>query len=366
MRPLFQTPFGGKQMRKLALFMGSLAITLAAGAGSSSAVPFNVVFVDGYAGFDSATCGAAPQTPGTTAPCATLNQALQNSSPGGSIVVVRGNAFGPIYLTGSISIQGPEDRSLQIINSGAAPGCIGAAPGTCAASTTAAVEINAASTDQIKLKNLLASAGSSGSAAILIDAAGGVTMSAVTGRGGTSTGTGAIVTATPSAGSLQLYIHNCDIAFSKTMGDVLLQPSGSANASVEFSGGELHHAVYGLQINSNATTGSLAGAFDTTQFFAFNNSAVSVSATGSGVAHVVFSRSTIVNTAGAALKVNGANAQAEIFEDVFTGDGAGINVVGGAQVVGFGNSAIFGNGVNCEVGGVPTACSTAITSQPMN
>ena len=174
------------------------------------------------------------------------------------------------------------------------------------------------------------------------------------------------MTATPSAGTLQLYIHNCDIAFSKTMGDVLLQPTGSANASVEFSGGEIHHAVYGLQINATSTTGSLAGAFDTTQFFSFNNSAVSVAATGAGLAHIVFSRSTIVNTGGAALKVNGANALAEIYEDVFTGDGSGMNIVGGAQVVGFGNSAIYGNGTNCLVGGVPTACSTAITSQPMN
>jgi hypothetical protein len=353
-------------MRKLALFTGSLAIALAAGAGSSSAVPFNVVFVDGYQGFDSATCGAAPQSPGTTAPCATLNQALQNSVVGGSIVVVRGDAFGPIYLTGSIAIQGPEDRSLQIINSGAAPGCIGAAPGTCAASTNAAIEVNAGSTDQIKLKNMLVSAGPSGSAAILIDAAGGVTMSAVTGRGGTSTGTGGIVTVAPSTGSLQLYIHNCDIAFSKTMGAVLLQPTGSANASIEFSGGELHSAVYGLQINAASTTGSLAGAFDSTQFFSFNNSAVSVLANSAGLAHIVFSRSTIVNTGGAALKVNGANALAEIYEDVFTGDGTGVNVVGGAQVIGFGNSAIFGNGSNCALGGVPTACSSVITSQSMN
>ena len=82
-------------MRKFVLFTGSLAIALAAGAGSSSALPFNVVFVDAYQGFDSATCGGAGQSPGSTAPCATLNQALANSSAGGQIVIVHGNAFGP-------------------------------------------------------------------------------------------------------------------------------------------------------------------------------------------------------------------------------------------------------------------------------
>ena len=353
-------------MRKLALFTGSLAIALAAGAGSSSAIVTSTVIYVDYQGFDSATCGAASQSPGTTAPCATLNQALQNSVAGGSIIVVHGNSFGPIYLTGSIAISGPPDNSFQIVNSGAAPGCIGAAAGTCAATTTAGIEVNATLNDQIKLKNMIVSAGPSGSAAILIDAAGGVSMTGVVGRGGSSTGTGAIVTATPSSGTLQLYIHNCDIAFSKTMGGILLQPTGSANATVEFSGGELHHAVYGLQINAASTTGSLSGAFDTTQFFSFNNSAVSVLANSTGLAHVVFSRSTIVNTGGAALKVNGANAQAEIYEDVFTGNGSGVNVVGGAQVVGFGNSMIFGNGTNCLIGGVSTACSSAVTAQSMN
>jgi hypothetical protein len=353
-------------MRKLTLLLGTVAVAVTMGAAPSWAAPFNAFYVDAESGTDSGTCGGPSLAVVSTGPCATLNQALQNASPGNNIIVTKGGAFGPIYLTGSMAIAGPEDKSLQINNSAAAPGCIGAAPGTCAASTTAAIEVNAASTDQIKLKNLLASAGGSGSAAILIDAAGGVSMTGVTGRGGSSAGTGAIVTVTPSAGNLQLYIHNCDIAFSKTMGAVLLQPSGSANASIEFSGGEIHHAVYGLAINAASTTGSLAGAFDSTQFFSFNNTAVSVAATGAGLAHIVFSRSTIVNTGGAALRVNGANVQAEIYEDVFTGNGSGVNVVGGAQVVGFGNSAIFGNGTNCLVGGVATACSTAVTAQSMN
>ena len=353
-------------MRKLALLLGTVAVAGTMGAASSWAVPFNTFYVDAESETHSATCGGPSLAVVSSGPCATLNQALQNASSGNNLLVTKGGAFGPIYLNGSIAISGPPDKSLVITNSGAAPGCIGAAPGTCAASTAAAIEVNAGSTDQIKLKDLLASAGTSGSAAILIDAAAGVTMTGVTGRGGSSTGTGGIVTVTPSTGSLQLYIHNCDIAFSKTMGAVLLQPSGSANASIEFSGGEIHHAVYGLQILATSTTGSLAGAFNSTQFFSFNNSAVSVAATGAGLAHIVFSRSTIVNTGGSALKVNGANAQAEIYEDVFTGDGSGVNVVGGAQVVGFGNSAIYGNGVNCLVGGVPTACSTAIAAQPMN
>ena len=348
-------------MSMIKLVAASAVMTLGGGlAPSFAAPPDNVFYVDGASGVDSGSCGAS------TSPCLTLNVALQNASAGNTIEVVRGGAFGPIYLTGAIAIAGPADKSLFIVNSGAPPGCIGAAPGTCAPSTTAGVQINAGATDQIKLKDMVVSAGSAGTAAIQIDSAQGVTMTGVTGRGGTSSSLGAIVTATPATNNLALFIHNCDIAFSAFGGGVLLQPSGSVGAAVEFSGGEIHHATFGLQINANSTTGGLAGAFDTTQFFAFNNSAVSVAATASGAAHIVFSRSTIVNTGGAALKVNGANASAEIFEDVFTGDGTGINLVGGAHANGFGNSMIFGNGVNCAVGGVPTACSAAITAQSMN
>jgi hypothetical protein len=352
-------------MRKVGIFVGSVAVSLGLSFGPSIAAPFGTFYVDAESGTDSGTCGGPSLATVATGPCATLNQALQNASPGNNIVAVHGGAFGPIFLTGQISITGADDKSLQIINSGAAPGCIGAAPGTCAASTTAAIQVAAGANDNIKLKDLIASAGSAGTTAIQIDSARGVSLTGVAVRGGSSTSTLGMVNVTPSSGTLQLYIHNSDIGFSATMGGVALTPSGSAGASVEFSGGEIHHAVYGLQINATSTTGSLAGAFDSTQFFSFNNSAVSVNGT-TGVAQIVFSRSTIVNTGGAALRVSGANAHAEIFEDVFTGNGAGVNILSGAGVVGFGNSMIFGNGTNCLVAGVATACSTAISAQPMN
>ena len=137
------------------LFVGSLAVTLGAGlAPSFAAPPFGTFELIGQLRSNSATCGGPSYFVNTTGPCATLNQALQNASPGNNIVVIGGGAFGPIFLNGAKSIAGPEDKSLQIINSAAAPGCIGAAPGTCAASAAAAIEVNAGSTDQIKLGDI--------------------------------------------------------------------------------------------------------------------------------------------------------------------------------------------------------------------
>ena len=257
-------------MRKLALFTGSLAIALAAGAGSSSAVPFNVVYVDAYAGFDDATCGAAPQTPGTTAPCATLNQALQNSSPNGQIVVVRGNSFGPIYLTGPIAILGPADSSLEILNSGTAPGCIGAAPGTCAASTTAGVEIAAGISDVIKLQNVTISGGPMGSAALKVDSAVGVALTGVKLRGGSSSSLTAMMQVASSQGSqLQLYLHNSDVGFSSVGGGITIAPTGNTPVRMNINNSEVHNALFGLQVVSTGLTGSasIQVLVDSTQFF---------------------------------------------------------------------------------------------------
>ena len=353
-------------MRKLALFVGSLAIALAVGAGSSSAVPFNVVYVDAYQGFDSATCGAAPQSPGTTAPCATLNQALANSSAGGQIVIVHGNAFGPIYLTGSIAIVGPADSSFEIINSGAAPGCIGAAAGTCAASTTAGVEIAAGPNDTIKLKDVIISGGSAGTNALKVHSAFGVALTGVKLRGGSSPNLTSMMLVDSSQGSqLQFYLHNSDIAFSAVGGAIVLTPTGATPVRMNFNNSEVHNAAFGLQAISTGLTGTanIQVLVDSTQFFSFNNSAIAMasSASANGAA-VSLTRSAITNTGGAALKANGAGAGGILYESAIIGNAVAVNVVNGAGVFSYQNNEILFNGVNCEVNSAATACSTALTA----
>jgi hypothetical protein len=354
-------------MRKLALFLGSLAVTLAAATGSSSAVPFNVVYVDGYQGFDSATCGGAPQSPGTTSPCATLNQALQNSSPGGQIVVVHGNAFGPIYLTGSIAIVGPADSSFEIVNSGAAPGCIGAAPGTCAASTTAGVEIAAGTSDVVKLKDVTISGGSSGTNALKVHSVFGVALTGVKLRGGSSASLTSMMLVDSSQGSqLQVYLHNSDIAFSSVGSAITLTPTGATPVRMNFNNSEVHNAVSGLSAVATGLTGTanIEILVDGTQFFSFNNNAIAVAASSNSNQSVVsLTRSAIVNTGGAALRANGTGAIAVLYESAITGNAAGTNVVNGGVIFSYQNNEIIGNGVNCEVGGANTPCSTALTAQ---
>src|SRR6202035_3312230 len=104
-------------------------------------------YVDAENGTDSTTCGGASLALPSLGPCATLNQALANASAGNTIVVVKGGTFGPIYLSGSISIVGPADKSLVIVADGTVnAGCIHT---SCSIGTSSGVYIQAAVTDTI-------------------------------------------------------------------------------------------------------------------------------------------------------------------------------------------------------------------------
>jgi len=349
-------------MRRLGLLVGSIAVMLVTGAAPSWASSW---FVDPHAGSGTACT--------VTSPCASLNQALANSASGDTINILSPGNFGPIYLTGSISITGPDDDAT-ISWSNTQPGCIGSLPGAgCngGSNATVAVQVAAgATTDIIKLKNLIISNGAGSNGAVQVDTAFGVSMSSVVLRGGTAAATAPqMMNVTSSQGSqLQLFFNHCDIAFSANGGGVNIAPTGTTPMRVHFANSEVHNAKYGLAISTAGLSGSadIAVAIDATEFFSFNNSSVSVAATGANQARVSIARSTILNTGGAALKFNGSNAFGALYENVITGNQTGVNVVGGAPVATFSNNQIFGNGVNCAVAGVTTACSSALSAQSEN
>ena len=108
------------------------------------------LYVDPENGTDSGQC---PQT----APCATLNYALSQASSGGTINIVRGGTFGPIYIAQPIIINGPADGSAAIAWSNAQPGCVGGSTGSCNGNATAnyAVEIAATESRAVQLNNLV-------------------------------------------------------------------------------------------------------------------------------------------------------------------------------------------------------------------
>ncbi len=342
-------------MRKLGFVAACLALTLGGGVAPSWAA---TLFVDAANGNDNGgTCGGAA-IGSANPPCQTLNQALQKAAAGDVITVTHGNTWGPIFLSGQISISGPDDSSMVIVNNGNAPGCIGAAPGTCAAANASgpAIEIAGGATDNFKLKGFLVNSGGSGTSSLHITSAFSVALSGMVFRSSNNSSLAAMVydqSNVPTSGSPhQLYLHNCDVAFSSNGGDVWVAPSVST--SVNFSGGELHHARFGYRADATGlSSGTVHSVIDNTEFFSFNTNAVVVVATGSATSQVSLSRSTISQAGVTGIVVDGASAAAILYENVITQTNTGINIIGGA-VYSLGNNEIFFNGTNITGGSLTT------------
>lgn len=342
-------------MRRLGLPAACFVLALGSGMTSASAATW---FVDAAQGNDNGgTCGGAA-IGSANPPCATLNRALQNAAAGDVITVTHGNTWGPIYLTGQISISGPDDNSMVIVNNNTAPGCIGAAPGSCnaGAATNGGIEIAAGATDTIKLKGFIVNSGSSGTSSLHIQSAFTVTLSMVTLRSSNGSSLSALLydqSSLPSSGSPhQLYLHNCDAAFSGSGGAVWVAPS--VPTSVHFSGGELHHAKFGYRADATGlSSGNVQSLIDTTQFFSFNSNAVVVVGGSSAHSNLSLSRSSISQSAVTGLVVSGANATATIYEDVITQTATGVSILGGT-VYSLGNNEIWFNGTNISGGTLTT------------
>jgi hypothetical protein len=342
-------------MRKFGLQAACLAFALGSGVAPSWAATW---FVDAASGNDNGGVCGGSAIGSANPPCLTLNRALQNAAANDVITVTHGSTWGPIFLTGQISITGPDDSSMVIINNGNAPGCIGVAPGTCAAANASngAIEVAGGATDNFKFKGFLVNSGTSGTSSLHIQSAFSVALTGMVFRSSNSSSLNAMVydqSNVPTSGSPhQLYLHNCDVAFSNNGGDIWVAPS--VPTSVNFSGGELHHAKFGYRADATGlSSGTINSVIDNTEFFSFNTNGIVVVGGSSAFSVVSLSRSTISQAGLNGLVVSGANATAILYEDVITQTGTGISIVGGV-VDSLGNNEIFHNGTNITGGALTT------------
>lgn len=360
-------------MRKLNLLLAAAGV-VASLCPVSSWASQTTLFVDPENGTDASntTCGESLAT-ASTGPCATLNNALANAAAGATIFITRPGVFGPIIANQNISIVGPDDGQAAIAWSSTLPGCVGGAPGSCngSAAATYAVDIQAgASNGNVKFKHIIINANGASAAALHVTTAFVVTLTSAILRCGPGSSTPQELLVDSSQGSqLQLYLHKSDFAFCSGGGGMTLAPSGATLVKVNIDGGEFHNMVFGIQgIGTSATTGGGVEVVATdSQFFSFNNSAVSLVGSSASVPAVVgLVRTSVVNTGAAALKVNGAGAGAFLDQAVFVANAVGVNVVGAGTAGSYQNNVFQGNGINCAVSGVNTPCSTALGNQTFN
>ena len=343
-------------MLKFRLLLTSCTFVLL-GLSSASAA---VAYVDAKTGADSGSCPLA-------SPCATLNYALQQIADGDQIVFLSPGVFGPIRLTGKVSIIGVNlAADVQIVaNPAASPGCIGAAPGNCGANSGYGVEVAAGSSDTVKISHVLMSAGSSGNGALLFSSGGKISLTHSVFRGNSTAAT-PIVALYPNngaAGQAQVYFSGNDVGFHSNGGAVEVIPAGLTSLKLHFNHVEVHNANFGIRTDgSNLTNSSavVATFISESEFFSFNVAAVNAfSTSGHGLVNAVFDTTRILN-AQVALKGNGPLTSVILTNNTVSGNGIGIQAVNNAAMISSGNNTVFGNttNVNLTTGGTLTTQPT--------
>jgi hypothetical protein len=367
-------------MRPNILWAGIIT-AIAFGIGPSAALTQNTAYVDTEFGTDSASCGSAILGAGfsnaANGPCQTLNQALNNLSSGGGMVILeRGGQYPPIYLAANAIIVGPADHSAVIYWApGTLPGCIGMAAGGCNGSTNAnyAVEI-AAGSEGVMLENIVITGLNSPNGPVHISsAAGGVDMKNV--KVLFSAGPQLVLVDSSQGSTLGITMTDCDIRSGSPGGGIVLAPSGNTEVKLILTRTIIQNAEFGVRLDSTLATGATGGtvllAVDS-ELSEMTNSALSVvGPSANTVATASLVRTTLARTNGAAIKTSGPGAIVSLNQSDITQNNVGINIVGSSRVFSFQNNQIFGNGengveVDCEVGGAEESCASALTPVSQN
>jgi hypothetical protein len=357
-------------MRKLTLLLG--IVVLAVGSWTTplwAAGSLPSVFVDPESGADSATCGGASLATAATGPCLTLNQGLTNAATGATIYIMKPGVFGPVVLGTQIFIIGPPGGHATIQWAATLPGCVAEVPGSCnsGANASYAVEIK---TD-VRLQNILIDNATGTHGAMHIGLAADVFLNDVILRGGSTQFAGQLMLIDSSQGQpMQLYLDGCDFGFAQSNngvggGGIVVAPTGNTPVTMSLNHSKVHHTTFGLQVNAGGLTGGAGIAIDVdnTQLSYFSNSAISMTAASAATpVNVIVSRSNLFNTGGAAIKANGAGAAVSLYASSIVRNSAGVNLANGATVFTSQNNDIALNGTNCEVSGVATPCSSALTA----
>jgi hypothetical protein len=352
---------------KTMLFICTAVALMAA---SPALAALNPVFVDPENGTDSGTCGGESLALPATGPCQSLNQALANANPGATINILKSGIFGPIYITAPVVINGPADRSAIIAFSSVAPGCIGAAAGTCGLTTANyAVEIATGAMGVVKLRNMIIDNGASSSGSVHIASASNVEMTGMTVRGAGGT-IPQMVTVDSSQGSLMdVTLSDCDVGYSRTGGGIAIVPTGSTEVHLTLDGTVIQNVLFGVRLNSTSVTGgaTINLLARNSRLSSMNNSALNIVApSASDMVYAAVERTTFIHTSGAAIKVTGSGAFVSLYQSVITNNGGGINIVGGASVASLQNNEIFGNTNDCEASGPPQPCSSVLFAASQN
>jgi sugar lactone lactonase YvrE len=285
------------------------------------AAPTSRTFVSASTGSDSNTCTRA-------APCLTFATALKNMSAGGEIDVLDPGDFGPVTLTGSMTIDG----------GGGLVAGVGVVPGT------SGITINAGANDVINLRDLVFDGyGETGASGVVFNSGSRLQIEQCTFQGFDTAG----IAFTPGAGSAttaQMFVENSTIV--GNAGGVLVKPTEGIAAAV---------TLIAVHIDQNSGSGLIADGTSGSGPIqvAMGNSSASLNASN-GI-HVTSAqasvkvdaiRVTIAANGLAGIQSQGGAASVTVGSSQIRGNATGLQSIGGGALLSYANNQITGNGSN--------------------
>jgi hypothetical protein len=285
------------------------------------AAPASRTFVSASTGSDSNTCTRV-------APCLTFAAALENTSAGGEIDVLDPGDFGPVTLTGSITIDG---------GNGLVAG-IGVAPGT------SGITVNAGASDVINLRGLAFDGyGETGASGVVFNSGSRLVIERCMFQGFDTAGI-AFTPGTGSATTAQMFIDSSTIVGNG--GGILVKPTAGIVAAVTLT--QVHidqNSGDGLIADGTGGSGSIQVAVGDSSVSLNASNGIAVTSAQAGI-KVDAIRATIAANGLAGIQSEGGAASVTVGSSLIRGNATGLQSIGGGVLLSYANNQVTGNGSN--------------------
>src|SRR3569623_177158 len=269
-----------------------------------------------------------------TAPCKTFQGAFPKTAAGGEINCLDPGGVGALSIT----------KAIQII-------CDNTQSGVLVAATTG-ITINVPAGTYVTLSGLyldgLGSTGVAGTNGVNIVQSGNITLRNMT-INGFRNGFG--VNFVPSQNA-SLVMNNVAVVESGSgnvgTGGVFIPPTAGITATVTIANSRIqNNSTIGLRAATVGIVGSVINATIDGSVISDNPTGLLAKApAGTGTIKLILSRSTLNNSSGYGITVNGTGTTVRVGDSVISNNGTGLLVNGGAALNSFGTNMLAGNGTD--------------------
>jgi hypothetical protein len=262
------------------------------------------------------------------APCLTFAAALRNTSAGGEIDALDPGDFGPVTLTGSMTIDGGG----------------GSVAGALVASGTRGITVNAGANDAVNLRGLVFDGyGETGASGVVFNSGSRLQVEHCTFQGFDTAG----IAFTPGAGSAttaQMFVEDSTMVGNAYGVSVI--PTAGIAAAVTLTRVHLdQNSITGLIADGTNGSGPIQVAVGDGSASLNADNGITVTSAMAGVTMDVI-RTTIAANGSAGIQSQGGAASVTVGSSQIRGNATGLQSIGGGALLSYANNQVTGNGSN--------------------